>query len=581
MDIIRRGVMAFLVGGFLVALLGFLFSDRVVAMPLPKVLIEEVRVSKNSTEVEFKGLGSRVVEGSRHLVLDIYGVVDSRSEGVSLAINLNGSYQPEYSGRTLSSRDGNIETELSTKSESASVLPLSDDEASELYGVRTIIPWAFSVGMNKHLLTQAVSGGSMSNSMANWASQDSIDSLVVGFSGGDAKFLSGSVIRLYAVDESYRLDERDIPWGEGDLRFDRLSQASDDLMVLGQTRSNTFNPLRRGDRVWYSVNGDTNSQHYQAQRITGESYPVGQTPKRSDSTRKLLFDQIVEPRLGWNPDSSNPGETFGPWLVYFPEYTSRQYWKSFMSLHGVYDGSYNPVGSEFGAWRSSDGIRFLGFYPNTGSGFESGSSIGIYKPAPASSRQVLDDDQGEIVFDIPEGVDELEFSLTARSLDRAFDDRVLIEIDDEADSRRSHAMESLREGPAVRDSGLGVVGRVPGSAAEDLIRSNIYGVVRGVSDGYSSLVHSYGGVAGVGSNGFYGVESLGGSAVRRVTFRLESGRKFSAGSVVKVWMTGGQSESRSGEEGRIDLRHLVFLGVMALVTILAITVQARQARLKL
>lgn len=66
-----------------------------------------------------------------------------------------------------------------------------------------------------------------------------------------------------------------------------------------------------------------------------------------------------------------------------------------------------------------------------------------------------------------------------------------------------------------------------------------------------------------------------------MTFRLESGRKFSAGSVVKVWMTGGQSESRSGEEGRIDLRHLVFLGVMALVTILAITVQARQARLKL
>ncbi len=542
------------------------FPSKSMALPLPKTLIEEVRLDRDTKIINFHNLGDKAPDDARHLIVEIYTATKgAQADTVSVELTFNYGADGGYINRHLVGEADQLYTNLNSSARSAEILTLPVRQEAKFGSSRAFIPWAFLDNQSKHVLSQSGVGGDYaSSSMAHWNSLEPIES--IGLSLKDEyKFSEGSLIQVYAIDETYRIDEQVITQDSNRLDFNNLPQDKEGLIVIGQTRASEVNPLRRGDRVWYTANGDNNNSNYQVQRLTGEAPVYNLLNLGSD---KLLLDQMQEPRVGWNTATEAPEGSFGPWLLHFSEYTNNDFWRSFMSLHGANDSHYDPVGNESGRWKSVDSIKDLSFYPQASDNFLAGSRIGIYSTKKSDIRYVVENKgETEVRLDLPASFDSAELQVNAKSIADGLEDELIIEFNDQSDANNylNQTIWALDgDGGAYRENSNSL-GVLPAKSYGERIYSSIYGSIRGLSSEVKTSTHAYGGVPAEGRVRSTAVESRDVERVSSVTFRTKSGEAFRPGSVFTVWVEDPYSNNAQGEGIISEFNPRAALLVLALV----------------
>jgi hypothetical protein len=507
------------------------------ALPLPTRLIAEKNFTEGQHSVVFENIGKRVPHGSKHLVIEILAGASGNDDGLkTVKLEFNNDNDSNYLNRALNFEDDKVSTRVSTADTAATLMRLAPSDGQTMSTGQIVIPWAFLDSQKKHaLIHSAANEQYVSSSMSHWASTDPISTIRLYLEDGE--FVVGSSIRLYAVDEAQLVGEKINLEHEGTIGFsDFVDETRDGLVVIGQTRSNAVNPQRRGDRVWYSINGDRKKRHYKVQRLTGEAKPY--QAGKPTAQNKILANQIAEPRVGWNAAATAPDGVFGPWLLYYPQPTNPNSWRTFLSRHGVHDNHYNPVGNEVGRWSSSGSIEDLLFFPQGGEAFEVGSRIGLYRTKKPLQRYVVQTRERSVTLDIPYHREELHIHVAARSeYPGSKRDQLLFEFNDDHDGEHYAHQQATAfggVGKAQRSSG-GEIGILPSADSPDRLMSNIYvSFVGTCDDRKQTSFRSYGGSAESGI-GFYGGRWKRTDNIVRVTFRTKSGTPFSKGSVFTIW----------------------------------------------
>lgn len=375
--------------GVISVMLLLAYPSHLNALPFPKKLVAESTLSHSQAAVVFQNIASIAPEDTRHLYIEILAATETDNDRpATLTATLNDNHSPNYINRLLFATEDQINTQLHESDSAANLMNIPPADGQRFGGGSIFIPWSFLDDQKKHLLTHSAANEShISTQMAHWSSLEPVSSIHFRLAD-ESNFAVGSSFRIYAVDESYRIQDAILPENQADIGFRRLSQEHSNLIVIGQTRSSEVNPNRRGDRVWYSINNDNQAQNYQIQRLTGEAAGSYQ-PGVATEPNRIIDNQMNEPRVGWNSAESAPRGVYGPWLLYYPDYTNTATWRTFLSRHGVYDNHWNPIGNEIGRHTDTASIRELRFRPQRGSEFTAGSRVGIYRSAEPSLRYVV------------------------------------------------------------------------------------------------------------------------------------------------------------------------------------------------
>lgn len=498
------------------------------APPLPTEIVIEKTLTEDQAEVVFEDLAEELPAGSRHLVLEIFSAVSNGDgEPATVKLTFNDDTASNYVNRQLYAEGDHIGTDVQDPSTAADLMRIPPASGQRFGGGQSFIPWAFLHDQSKHSLTW---GGAnedyLSTNMSHWTSPQPISSIQLRLEG-EGNFAAGSSFQLFTVDERYRIDETVLLQDESGIGFSDLPQGYGNLIVIGQTRSSEVRPVRRGDRVWYSINGDAESSHYQIQRLTGEEEKIQRT-------------RMKEPRIGWNTAETAPDGVFGPWVLYYPEYANTDMWRTFLSRHGTHDKRFDPVGNEIGRWTSSASIEELRFFPQEGEAFKAGSRIGIYRPKEPVQRYVVAEGGEQTVsLHLPCDTDGMQVHVTARSEDTELDeDRLLFELNGDGDQGHYAHQRATALGPReeVSREDNNEIGILPSGSSPAMLMSSTYSSFKGACDSdRQTAVLSYGGVPGDGRIGFYGGRWKQADNVTSLTFRTKSGAHFSAGSVFTVW----------------------------------------------
>lgn len=546
-----------------------LSHNTALALPLPKTLIEETRLGRDTKIINFHDIKDKAPQGSKHLIVEVYTATSGQqADIVPVELVFNYGESGSYTNRVLSGEADKLATRLTESASSAKILQLPVRLEPKFGSSRAFIPWAFLKNQSKHVLSQSGVGGDfVASSMSHWDSLEAIDSISLKLKD-EYKFSEGSLIQLYAVDERYLVAEQVLDIKSTGVNFPNLPQDKESLLVIGQTRSSQVNPARRGDRVWYSINGNKNNDQYRVQRITGEapSYDV-----LNLNANKLLLDQINEPRVGWNTATEAPESVYGPWVVHFSEYNNKDIFKSFISLHGTRDNHYDPVGNEVGRWRGSENISSLDFFPQASNNFESGSRIGVYNTKQSDIRHVVKGRESEVVIDIPDSFDSIEWQINARSTAGVAEDDLIIEFNQDYSPANylSQTMWALDGGGGALRGDNNDIGVIPGGKMNEKSMSDLFGSIKGLSGGESTIAHAYGGVPGSGTVKSTAVEGVESERITSVTFKTKSGNNFSPGSIFSIWVEDPYSSHTSRGDIPSGLTSRSYL-LIAFLTIVAL-----------
>lgn len=558
--------------GLLSAVLLLLSPSALGALPLPKKLVAEETLTQHQTTVEFDDIINLVPAGARHLYIEILAATEgSDNNSTALTVSLNSDNGPNYVNRLLFAEAGQVRTQLNSADSAANLMRISAADGQRFGSGNVFIPWAFLDDQKKHLLTTgAANEDYLSTQMAHWSSLDPITSLQFQLPRGES-FVAGSSFRLYAIDEAYLIQDVALLDKQADIGFSSLSQEHTNLIVIGQTRSSEINPNRRGDRIWYSINNDNQRSRYQIQRLTGEAAGSYQPGVRTEPNR-IIDNQMNEPRIGWNSAQSAPSGVFGPWLLYYPEYTNTATWQTFLSRHGVYDNHWNPIGNEIGRYNSTASIRDLRFFPQRGEEFVAGSRVGIYRAADPTQRYVVAEGGEQTVsLDLPDTTDRgaLQLHVAARSDSTELDeDRLLIEVNDDDNSKPHYARLSMtarsttHETTQADDNDIAIL--PAGDMPSKLMSSTQISLMGFNDDDRQTAILSYGGVPGDGRIALYSSRYLQLDKVTRLTLRTKSGAPFSAGSVFTVWIDGSPAQDTESATFQITIENFTLVLVVAL-----------------
>lgn len=516
-------------------------SLKVEAYPFPKELIAEKTLESSQEQVVFEDVKNQSPSDSRHLFVQFYaGHAGDDDLSAQLHMRFNGDSLSNYTNRTLYAEGDNLDTEVQDASLAANIMKIPAAGNRQHGFGQSFLPWAFLNNQNKHVLTQgSTSKDYLSMNMSHWQSREPVSSIQLELKD-NYSFAAGSSFRLYAINENYQLKEKVLSEDREEIGLLNLSQSFKDLILVGQTRSNDENPQRRGDRVWYSINGDNQGERYQVQRLTGEA---GYYDSDDDTERnRILLNQMNEPRVGWNTAKTAPQGTFGPWLLYYPEYTNTDMWRTFLSRHGTHDGYYDPVGNEIGRWTDSASIKDLRFFPQRGEDFKKGSRIGVYRSKEPVERYSLKKGDAEAVtIDFNQSVNSNDLQLHVAASSRytgSDEDQLLIEFNDDDVSgnyvrQKATGFDRDDKASSKNDNEIGVL---PSGDIPAQLMSNTHMHISGVNDGNKNVaLLSYGGVPGDGRIATYGSRWQQPDNVERITLRTKSGEPFAKGSVFAVW----------------------------------------------
>ncbi|WP_148058837.1 hypothetical protein [Bogoriella caseilytica] len=508
------------------------------AMPVATVLIAEETISSAQAEVVFDDIEDDVPDDARHLILEISAAaVGGGNEPVQVEAVFNSDEDANYLERELFGIGETLDTEVRFDQNSAGLMPVPAAGGDRFGGGRSTIPWAFVTDQSKHVLSQgAANEDHISATMAHWEPHEAINSITLRLDAEGSAFAPGSRLQLFAVDESYAVAEDALEEDAPSLEFPDLPQDLHDLVVIGQTRSSEHNVNRRGDRVWSAINSDSEGSNYRVQRITGEALTY--RPDREHEEDRLVFDQLGEPRVGWNTAAAAPEGIFGPWMVHYADYTNTSVWNTYRSQHGTRDEHFNPVGQEVGRWTQLSSLQDIEYFPQRGSNFVAGSRAVIYGAAdPISRHEIPAGGANAVHLQIPSGAESLQVHISARSENEdENDDRLIIEAngDDNPWNYRRQRMSAYDGAGEAARGADNQVGILPAASMPTELVSATELRLDGLDSGRELAVVSYGGIPGDGRVALYGGRWLASEEVRWLTLRTESGADLAEGGVVTV-----------------------------------------------
>lgn len=108
-----------------------------------------------------------------------------------------------------------------------------------------------------------------------WESTAALDSIALrpwqNVPGGVNQWAIGSIVTLYAVDETRLAADRLPDEKSKKFTFGSLPADANHLVLMMQMRSSQNLATRQGDRVYQQLNNDTSSANYPIQRLGGRA----------------------------------------------------------------------------------------------------------------------------------------------------------------------------------------------------------------------------------------------------------------------------------------------------------------------
>jgi hypothetical protein len=535
---------------------------------IPLLLLSHQKILTPQNCATFESIASSTSLKIRHLALQISARNTlATSSRCLLTINQKSNAKRSYPVTSISAHGSTLECNKYYSSHSGSTCQILDIPSSEEgFGLGFILlPFCFCDDRGKLAMSYSTTDRGIRRS-TGIIFVDSVKSISLSMSRGF--FASGTVIRLYAVDEDYLIDDIYLPDG-GQIQFPSIDGHHGSLFMLGSARSTAagFNyaQTHQGDRMYHHFNED-DSQSYRYQRITGEGsrewpWIAGLNSLSRKIYRKLIMlievhfktsskpflciqDQSgSEKRFAWVPNDESEEGLFGCHLVFYPEYSNTDFWRSWISFHGAVDGVWNPVASEAGYWEKRDAIKSVRIYPRGGPSANGvdcspGSSESLYRCKGIINRFVVPDcNTTNFSFKCALDGFNLNVLLVGRSQSLTETDNLLIAFNNDYDDK-SYSIQTMSGGNSLhygsRKSGS-AIGHLPGLMTSESIYGSILITIacHGYGDRYKKMLGVCAGSDGV-------ISLIGGSwnaysPIDSVAFRLESGKSFASGLIIQAW----------------------------------------------
>ncbi|WP_342566196.1 hypothetical protein NST84_14245 [Paenibacillus sp. FSL R7-0345] len=504
---------------------------------LPLMRIAEIKVEASpGTEITFSSLSALVPEGTRHLVIEV-NAAQTYTERRFCEVILNGDTAAHYNRREFVATGSAVTTTSTTNTNVAQGVDIPPSTAG-YGGGYLLFPFAFRTDNLKlwHSMGSSLETRLQRHAGA-WENTAAIDAITLrpwqNVPGGVNQWATGSIITLYAVNEALLAADRLPDAQSKKFTFGTLPTDANHLILLMYLRSSHNVSTRQGDRVYQELNQDSASSNYPIQRFGGEGI----------ADAKIIDEFYNEKRVGWSTAAAAPADSFGNLVVMYPEYRSTDFHKPWISQHAAYEDIFYPVSQENGRRRNTAALTRLHYFPGMGGeSYLPGSIMSAYKSGTPAARHVVSaSGEASVTLQVPAGSVGLRAVVVARTNSSAAEDRLLIELNNDASAasyaiRRASAKgelntEGTHETVLQTDNEIGVI---PGGGAE----AGQYGcgalsIIRHAETDRHKHILSLIGAAG-GRLALYGGRWKSNAAVTSVTFKPKSGTLFAAGSVFEL-----------------------------------------------
>jgi hypothetical protein len=527
---------------------------------LPLTLVEELELESESASIEFADLSNLVPEGTRHLVLEISAQITTDTG--MIGVRFNGDDGPNYHRTRLISKFSSTSAEAELLADEFTGPAVNDVAFSVGY---LKIAHVFDVNTYKVALgTSRSSGNKLLAQSGTWLSTAALDSISLHAPLGE--FAKGTAVRLFAVNESYRIAEQMLE-EEGQFEFGDIPQQHDHLFAVGLTRATREDAVSEGDRCFQIINGDAVNSNYLAQRIGAEVKDHQAGIPGGGSVRRA---QHVNPRVGWTSSEDVIDNVFGVQHVLIPHYASDEHEKWYLTAHGSYDADWHSAQRECNRRRNTDPVSHLlyraqGIGGNQPRDYVTHSRKSLYHgPKGLAARvEVEEKDVASITLEVPANAPTCNVLIHGRSSAVQDADRLIVSLNgDAADENYSLHMATAHAGShGSVGTNKREIGIVPAAKAPD----NVFGgaalsIPMHAATDRSKIVLSHSGAAGE-RMGIWSVVWDGTDAVTTITISLEHG-EFVEGTVIDLWTNDPESADIPGDlngDGVVDGADLLIL----------------------
>lgn len=498
---------------------------------LPLIRIAELKVDGGpQQELAFAALGSLVPAGTKHLLIEV-NAAQTYTERRFCEVMINGDTGNRYNRREFMASGTAVTTTNTTNTNVAQGVDIPPAGTSRFGGGYIFFPHAFRTDNLK--LWQSM-GSSLETRLqrhaCSWESTAAIDTITLqpwrNVPGGVNQWAAGSIVTLYAVDES-RLVEEKVLSSAGKFTFGTLPADTRHLIMLMHLRSGENLATRQGDRVYQLLNNDQPTSNYKVQRFGGENM----------ASNLIIDEDFTEKRVGWSAAAAAAADSYGNLVVMYPEFRSTDFQRPWISQHAAFEEIYFPVSQENGRWMNTSALTQLHYYPGSGANYLPGSRMAAYKPNPSGTRHVVAAaGEASVTLTVPADAVGLRVIVVARTNANQAEDRITIELNGDAAAgnyaiRRASAVAGTNETAVTVDNEFGVV---PGGTAE----AGIYGcgamsvVQHAATDRYKHVLSTIG--ASGGRLALYGGLWKNTAAVTTITFKPKNGTLIAGGSVFEL-----------------------------------------------
>lgn len=536
---------------------------------LPSDLLTTVSIDKPTKFIFLSGL-QHLFPKHNHLILEISAANSLPIHSFARLTFNSRRDTSQYYTSAISSEGTDVATWCSEKTRSTAYIHAIDvPPAVDAYGAGYVfLPYYNQADREKTTLGFFCQGGrGVVRTTGHYRGREPINEIAIELAKG--LFEIGSVVRLYGVDQSMLLEEISLK-SRGRLLFEDLSRAQRSLFFVGSVRSPTsgfaYAAENKGDRLYQLINGNRGTSYFY-QRLTGEghnhrsiAYKIKVALLRTIGWRlQNLLERLgvvaktqllciqdqggPQPRVAWVPNGEAANGLFGVHVILYPKPHHESMPRPWLSVHGAYDGVWNPVGTEAGCWVVREALSSIYLYPrggpeSKGRDSESGSIESLYEITPNRVLVDVEEEIDWITIDCPSGGHNLHVLVHAASRKASVDDLlgILFNKDRNPDVYRYQRMEA-KDGTHMAEQTLGFeVANLPAADAE----YDEFGIITidipeyNAQDRFKQVLSAYGGKRVVGLSGGEWRRHEG---IHTVQIFLRSGAAFKIGSRIEVWVS--------------------------------------------
>jgi len=392
---------------------------------IPAMILEKQTLTAPAASVTFSNIDTLVAKWdtmagvtSRHLVV-LYNAQSTANAGNTVYIQFNGDTGNNYNGQRIWGTGGVIGA---ARSDNIGRIRCVDvpgvvTHADAFGGGSVLIPHAFNTVNHKAILSY---GGSsevlVRATTGRWADISAITSLNLLINTDS--FSTNSEFILAVVDERY-LEEEQVLVGDATFSFPGITQSDGDLVMIGYLRSDR---VLESAEIWVEFNGDAVAANYNEQRLSGR-------------TAATSAGSVNNNQVGQCPGNTATANAFGSFFAQINNYADAVNQPHMLSMGGFHE-FVAPIGMvEIHSLRRNNVAAVTQVdVVATGPNFKTGSMMSLYRvPTYTIDRQELAAPAATITFNnIPQGYENLQLNIYARSSVAALDEKVEITLNTDA-----------------------------------------------------------------------------------------------------------------------------------------------------